>query len=115
MTVVYFTTVSEYDKVVEALKKALTFIEFSATWCPPCRAVAPYYEKYSSEYPKARFYKAEDTDEGDDDVQAVDKKAQVTAFPTFIAYRNGKEKGRFLGGNANLLKKFIEFHYSLED
>ncbi|KAF3989780.1 hypothetical protein FT663_01928 [Candidozyma haemuli var. vulneris] len=111
MTVVYFVTRQEYHEIISKSKETLSFVAHSATWCPPCRAVAPYYEKYSENYPKARFYKIQETDEVDEEIDAVNKEANIYSFPTFIAFRGGHERSRLPTGNPHYLEEFIKRNY----
>lgn len=68
-------------------------VDFSATWCGPCRALAPTIDTVASEYSgRLRVYKV-DID------QASDTAAQfgVSSVPTCIFFRDGKEVDRFVG------------------
>lgn len=113
MTVTYFDNPDTYHKIIAQLKDTLTFVAFSATWCPPCRAVAPFYEKYSEEYPKAVFYKIQGTDDEDEEKDKVNKEAKIFLIPTFIAFRNGRELDRLSSGDPHYLKLFLDKNYDL--
>ena len=34
-----------------------SILYFTATWCPPCKAIKPVYEKLAKEYPEVAFGK----------------------------------------------------------
>lgn len=91
----------------EALKaieyEGLVVIDFFAVWCPPCKAIAPTYEKFPQEYPEARFYKV-DVEEN----TQYSKDKEVTAMPTFIFYKNGEEVARVVGADLHKIRKNIE-------
>ena len=68
-------------------------VDFSATWCGPCKALAPTIDAVAKEFAgRLRVYKV-DID------QAGDTAAQfgVASVPTCIFFRDGKEVDRFVG------------------
>ena len=55
--------INEEQFVSEAKKSAVAVVDFSATWCGPCRMLAPVVEALSEEYAgKVDFYNV-DVDE----------------------------------------------------
>lgn len=83
---------AEYYEIME--KHPLVMLKFSATWCGPCKQVAPVIDKMAPQYPKV-FIGDVDVDEN----QAVAQINGVTAMPTFIFYKKGEEKHRIMGGD----------------
>lgn len=71
-------------------------LKFSATWCGPCKAVAPAIERLCSQYPKIRALEI-DID-AQSDIAATYK---VTAVPTFIFFCKGREVDRVMGANVS--------------
>ena len=68
-------------------------VDFWATWCGPCKALAPTLEKLSESYQgKVKFVKV-DVD------QNPEKAAQygVRSIPTLVFFSNGKIKGQLVG------------------
>ena len=55
------TEVSDMTQFRSILSKAgknkLVVVDFTATWCPPCKMIAPVYQSMAEEYPKAAFTK----------------------------------------------------------
>jgi len=88
----------------------LVVVDFFATWCGPCRNIAPVFEQYPAKYPNALFLKV-DTDKCQDTAQA----AGVSAMPTFIFYRNKTKIDSFRGADPNVLEERIKKWYGEED
>lgn len=70
-------------------------IDFYATWCGPCRMVAPIMEKLAKEYAgKVDFYKV--------DTDAELKLAtvlQIRNIPTIMFMRDGQQPAKSVGAN----------------
>jgi thioredoxin 1 len=98
--------VTDQDFEQKVLKSSEpTVVDFWATWCGPCRAMAPVFEKLSEEYQgKLRFAKM-DTDENPD----TPSKYGIQGIPTLIFFKDGKEINRVVGfGGPTALKNQIE-------
>ena len=68
-------------------------VDFWATWCGPCRAVAPVLEELSGEYDgKLKIVKL-DTDANRD----VSIKYGISAIPTVILFKDGQVAQKFVG------------------
>lgn len=68
-------------------------IDFYATWCGPCRAVAPKVGELSEKYQNVRFISIDV-----DKVRQVAQEYSVTAMPTFVFVKDGKEVGQRVRG-----------------
>ncbi|KAJ1830829.1 glycerol ether metabolic process [Coemansia sp. RSA 2706] len=81
-------------------------IDFTATWCGPCKLIGPKFNEFSVENQEVVFLKV--------DVDALSEIAQeynIRAMPTFKFVRNGKEVGELVGANpTNLKKKLAELN-----
>lgn len=72
-------------EVSEIPGKGGVVIDFFATWCGPCKRIAPLFEKLSQEYKQIVFLKV-DVDESGELVNTFD----ISAMPTFIFLKDGK-------------------------
>jgi thiol-disulfide isomerase/thioredoxin len=64
-----------------------------ATWCPPCQAMKPEFEKVAAELGDKFIFAEADAD------KFADKEAlKVEGLPTVIVFKNGAEAARFIGG-----------------
>ena len=69
-------------------------IDFFATWCGPCKRIAPTYEKLAEAFPNIAFLKV-DVDESGELVNMFN----ISAMPTFVFLKNGKEILRVEGAD----------------
>ncbi len=79
------------DELKDRIKDGKYMLFFSATWCPDCAFIKPAMPEIEAEYPDYQFL-AVDRDENTD--LAVD--LFVLGIPSFIAFDQGKEIGRFV-------------------
>lgn len=84
----------DFEKLI--WRDALTFVDFFATWCAPCRMIHPTIDKFQ-ERMKGRVdvYKI---DIDSPDMQQVVEQYHIMSVPTFVIFRRGKilwrESGR---------------------
>jgi len=76
---------------------------FTATWCPPCKMIAPIYTELSTKYPDVAFGKI-DVDENQDAAGEF----QISAVPTFIFSKSDETVNKFSGADKVQLEKLIQ-------
>ena len=81
-----------FERVVLEAKEPY-LLDFSATWCSPCRALEPILEAIASEQDGRLRVGKIDIDES----PAVAARFGVRGAPTLILFRGGKEAARRLG------------------
>ena len=84
-------------------QSGLLVIDCFATWCGPCKVIAPKVVDLSHSYPSARFYKL-DVDE----LPEVAQELGVRAMPTIYAFRDGEEVGKVVGANPGALENLVK-------
>ncbi|CAL5095714.1 unnamed protein product [Urochloa decumbens] len=85
--------------------KKLVVIDFTATWCGPCRIIAPVFADLAKKYPNVVFLKV-DVDE----LKAIAEQFSVEAMPTFLFMKEGDVKDRVVGAVKDELAKKLELH-----
>jgi thioredoxin 1 len=68
-------------------------VDFWATWCPPCRMIAPILEEIASEYEGKLQITKLDVDNNEQTAMQFD----VRSLPTFIIFKEGKPVERIIG------------------
>lgn len=94
MTVHEVNTHQEFLQILNSSRDKLIIVDFSATWCGPCKKIAPQYEELSSQYPDVIFLKV-DVEENEETAIY----ANVSSMPTFQTYRNGMKEKEVVGAN----------------
>jgi len=80
--------------------------DFYATWCPPCKVIAPVYEQLSNAHSaagKIAFVKV-----NVDEQREVAAQYGIQAMPTFLVFKDGKKIEEIKGANPPALKKIVE-------
>nr|AAU93947.1 thioredoxin H [Helicosporidium sp. ex Simulium jonesi] len=105
--VIQVTNKTEFDSHLStaASKGKLVVVDFTATWCGPCKMIAPFFAKLSGEYPDVVFLKV-DVDE----VEAVAAEHGITAMPTFLFFKDGKQVDSLTGANQERLRAMLTQH-----
>lgn len=80
-----------------------SIVDFYATWCGPCKAIAPVFDKLAGAVPEAQFARV-DVDEAPD----VAGQNGVTAMPTILFFKDGKETGKIVGADLQKLIQLIQ-------
>jgi len=109
MPIITINDEDTFNQKLAAARQQLVVVDFTASWCGPCRMIAPHFEELSNRYAgDATFLKV------DVDVcPTVARSQSVSSMPTFVFYRNRQEITRFSGANASALESKIKEQVAL--
>jgi thioredoxin 1 len=97
--------INDLNFETEVLKSSVPFLlDFSATWCGPCKVLSPIVDKLADELQgKVRVGKLDI-----DDSPGVTAKFGIRGVPTVLVFKAGKESGRQVGvANKETLVKLL--------
>ena len=101
-TVTYIKTMDEFRTLLESDKPVV--IDFTATWCPPCRRIAPLYEKLAKQHANGLTLVKVDVD----DANEVSEHCGVTCMPTFQVYVKGNKVDELKGASDDALQAMLD-------
>jgi thioredoxin 1 len=80
-----------FTKEIE--KNEVTVVDFLATWCGPCKMLAPVFEELGNEMKeKANFFKV-DIDKS----LEIAQQYGINTVPTMLIFKNGKVVDKLVG------------------
>lgn len=103
---VVMSTRAEWTAFLEENKGRLAIVDFNATWCGPCRMMAPKFAEMSEQNPDVAFGSV-DVDKMD---QSVVQECDINAMPTFQFFRDGKKIDELVGANPSRLAAMLKQH-----
>jgi len=110
-SVIHVHSKKEFDSLLaSASKKQLVVVDFFATWCGPCKQIAPKYQAMAAAIPHAKFVKV-DVDECKD----LQSQFGVSSMPTFKLLKGGKEVDELKGADENTLREKVQSHAGKPD
>ena len=84
----------------------LVIVDFWATWCGPCRMMAPIVEELAAETPDVVFAKV-DVDENPDLAMGLG----IASIPTLMLFKNGKLVDKLIGARPKQdIRQMIDAH-----
>jgi len=101
--VVEVQSMQHYTQEVSAAS-GLVVIDFNATWCMPCRQIAPFFRHLAQTYGHVKFLSV-DVDRCPDLAAAM----EIKRLPTFMIGAQGAQKECFEGSDTSYLEGRIRF------
>lgn len=77
----------------QQIKNGMVLVDFWASWCAPCKMMAPVLNQVADELPENKTVGKLNVEIS----KAVSSKYNIRNIPTMILFNNGKEINRFVG------------------
>jgi len=77
---------------------------FSAGWCPDCRVIEPILPEIEELYETFQFVEV-----NRDDFIELAQQEDIFGIPSFLAFKNGEEAGRFVSKDRKTKEEIIQF------
>ena len=90
MSNVLHVNAQEFNDLIS--NNGLVFVDFFASWCGPCKMLAPSVDKLATEHPEAKVVKV-----AVDQENALAMQYGVQSIPTLIVFKNGQPVNRQMG------------------
>ena len=97
------SSASEFNTEIKG--PGLVVVDYFATWCGPCKQIAPFLEELSRKYPNVKFLKVDS-----DKVQEVTSERRISSLPTFQFFVKGNQVDEIKGADRNALEAKVIQH-----
>ncbi|KAA8497423.1 Thioredoxin-2 [Porphyridium purpureum] len=105
MGVIHVKSDEEFRELLKQSSEKLLVVDWFATWCGPCKAVAPALEKMAQSTPDVVFAKVDV-----DALSGLAKEFEISAMPTFDAFKDGKSVERVRGADVAAVTRMVDNH-----
>ena len=83
----------DFDELIN--RDTLTVVDFSATWCMPCRMLKPILERVTEVFDDVDFFEIDI-----DDNEEIAKRYRIFSVPTLVCFKSGKKIDSLVGLNS---------------
>ncbi|XP_017151632.1 thioredoxin-2 [Drosophila miranda] len=95
---------ADLDAQLQQAGNKLVVLDFYATWCGPCKMIAPKLAELATQYADNIVILKVDVDESED----IAMDYNICSMPTFVFIKNTNKVEEFAGANAQRLEDVIK-------
>ncbi|ESO94519.1 hypothetical protein LOTGIDRAFT_203919 [Lottia gigantea] len=107
MSVTIINSVEEFKCQLSSCGGKLICIDFSASWCGPCKMIGPKFEAMAKEFDGKFIALKVDVDA----VPELSEEYDVSAMPTFLCFKNGKKVAEIVGASEEKLRDMLKCNF----
>ena len=91
-----------WNDIVSSIPETVPIVvKYGATWCGPCKAIAPKFEQLAAKYKETAVFLTVDID----DLSDIAEKFGINSVPTVLIFHGGKEVKRVQGAGAGTISE----------
>uniref|UniRef100_A0A6C0K9K1 Thioredoxin domain-containing protein n=1 Tax=viral metagenome TaxID=1070528 RepID=A0A6C0K9K1_9ZZZZ len=100
-SIINVKTLSEYSQILKNNRYVVA--NFSASFCKPCKEIAPFIEELVVSYPNMTFLKIDIEDASD-----ISDYHNITSIPFFKFYKNEIEITSYCGTDKRIIREALD-------
>lgn len=100
--------INTIEEFKELTANGKSIILFTANWCPDCLVIKPFMPSVVEKYSEFNFYTV-----NRDNLMDLCIELDIFGIPSFVAFNDGVETGRFVNKNRKTRQQIEDFIESL--